>query len=58
MATVAINNATNAALLAIRILGTLIPSLVEKLKAYSQDQEKQVMEKVDALESQGWSNYK
>ncbi|KAJ3334428.1 phosphoribosylaminoimidazole carboxylase ade2, partial [Kappamyces sp. JEL0680] len=45
VATVAINNAVNAALLAIRMLGTAIPSLQEKLVAYRQSQEKEVLDK-------------
>lgn len=57
VATVAINNAVNAGLLAIRILGTLIENYVEKLEEYMRIQEEEVMNKVDLLESKGWENY-
>jgi hypothetical protein len=36
----------------------LIPSLVDKLKAYTASQEKEVMNKVALLESVGWEDYK
>jgi phosphoribosylaminoimidazole carboxylase len=54
---VAINNAVNAGLLAVRILGTLIPSYVEKLQNYAQLQEEEVMKKVETLSSIGWEKY-
>ncbi|KAF7725378.1 phosphoribosylaminoimidazole carboxylase ade2 [Apophysomyces ossiformis] len=50
VATVAINNSTNAALLAIRILGASIPSVLEKMDAYMQRMEAEVMRKVDKLD--------
>jgi phosphoribosylcarboxyaminoimidazole (NCAIR) mutase len=58
VATVAINNAVNAGLLAVRILGTAVPSLQEKLMDYRDGQEEIVMQKVKALEEVGWENYK
>ncbi|KAK5997741.1 Phosphoribosylaminoimidazole carboxylase [Cladobotryum mycophilum] len=48
-ATVAINNSTNAALLAIRILGAFMPELLEKMKAYQLDMENQVKDKANLL---------
>lgn len=49
-ATVAINNSTNAALLAIRFLGAFIPDLHEKMVKYQLDIEKQVHDKADLLQ--------
>ncbi|KAJ3310333.1 phosphoribosylaminoimidazole carboxylase ade2 [Boothiomyces sp. JEL0838] len=57
VATVAINNAVNAGLLAVRILSTLIPSYTDKLLEYSQLQEDEVMKKVEKLERSGWEKY-
>lgn len=48
-ATVAINNSTNAALLAIRCLGAFMPDLLEKMKNYQLEMEKQVHDKADLL---------
>lgn len=48
-ATVAINNSTNAALLAIRCLGAFMPDLHEKMKNYQLEMEKQVHDKADLL---------
>ncbi|KAF3762519.1 regulated by circadian rhythms/ air carboxylase [Cryphonectria parasitica EP155] len=48
-ATVAINNSTNAALLAIRFLGAFIPDLHEKMRNYQLDMEKQVHDKANLL---------
>ena len=48
-ATVAINNSTNAALLAIRFLGAFIPELYEKMKNYQLEIEQQVKDKAELL---------
>ena len=48
-ATVAINNSTNAALLAIRFLGAFIPELHEKMKNYQLEIEQQVKDKAELL---------
>lgn len=48
-ATVAINNSTNAALLAIRFLGAFIPDLHEKMKNYQLEMEQQVHDKANLL---------
>ncbi len=57
MATVGINNSTNAALLAIRILGTSIPSLSTKMEGYANQLEDEVLGKVETLEAEGWDKY-
>jgi phosphoribosylaminoimidazole carboxylase len=46
---VGINNSTNAALLAIRILGAFMPELLEKTRNYQLDMEKQVTDKANVL---------
>ncbi|KJR88077.1 phosphoribosylaminoimidazole carboxylase [Sporothrix schenckii 1099-18] len=56
-ATVAINNSTNAALLAIRILGAFTPSLLAKMEAYQRDMEQQVTDKAERLRSIGVDAY-
>lgn len=50
MATVAINNSTNAALLAIRLLGAFIPGILEKMEEYMRKMEDEVLRKVDKLD--------
>ncbi|KZV73618.1 Phosphoribosylaminoimidazole carboxylase [Peniophora sp. CONT] len=57
VATVAINNGTNAGLLAVRILSAGIPSLIEDMDAYLKSLESEVMTKVDKLEEVGWEKY-
>ncbi|KAI8983988.1 phosphoribosylaminoimidazole carboxylase [Mycotypha africana] len=57
VATVAVNNSTNAALLAIRILGASIPSIQQKMAAYMNKMEKEVMTKVEKLDNVGWESY-
>ncbi|TFY59300.1 hypothetical protein EVG20_g7842, partial [Dentipellis fragilis] len=57
VATVAINNGTNAGLLAVRILGAGIPHLVDDMEAYLRSLESEVLAKVDKLEEVGWENY-
>ncbi|KAG1450416.1 hypothetical protein G6F56_008356 [Rhizopus delemar] len=57
VATVAINNSTNAALLAIRILGASIPSIQKKMSDYLNQMETQVMDKVQVLDNKGWDAY-
>ncbi|GAB0139232.1 hypothetical protein EsDP_00007445 [Epichloe bromicola] len=48
-ATVAINNSTNAALLAIRFLGAFMPELLQKMKDYQLEMEQQVQDKANTL---------
>ncbi|KAJ3129805.1 phosphoribosylaminoimidazole carboxylase ade2 [Physocladia obscura] len=57
VATVAINNSTNAALLAIRILGSTVPQYLEKIEIYAKNSEAEVLGKVKTLESIGWKDY-
>jgi phosphoribosylaminoimidazole carboxylase len=52
-ATVGINNSTNAALLAVRILGSFVPEYQEKMKRYQLEMEEQVIVKGDKLREVG-----
>ena len=54
VATVAIDNSTNAGLLAIRILGG---DYAYKMKQYQDDMKATVLEKAKDLELKGWSSY-
>lgn len=58
MATVAINNGTNAGLLAVRILAAGNPSLVRDMEDYLKELEGEVLSKVEKLEKIGWESYK
>jgi phosphoribosylaminoimidazole carboxylase len=57
VATVAINNSTNAALLAARIIGTSVGHVLEDMGTYAKRLEGEVMAKVDRLEDVGWESY-
>ena len=57
MATVAINNGTNAGLLAVRILGAGDPRLIQDMEDYLKGLEKEVLGKVEKLEEIGWESY-
>ena len=57
VATVAINNGTNAGLLAVRILSAGDPQLVMKMEDYMKALESEVMGKVDKLVEVGWEEY-
>jgi phosphoribosylaminoimidazole carboxylase len=57
VATVGINNSTNAALLAIRILGTSIPHWQSETEQYAKDLEEEVLHKAVDLEDMGWDKY-
>lgn len=54
VATVAVDGAKNAGILAAQILATARPELREKIKTYKQDLNQQVLAKVDAMATQGW----
>jgi phosphoribosylaminoimidazole carboxylase len=56
-ATVGINNSTNAALLAVRILGSFVPEYQEKMKRYQLDMEEQVIVKGAKLREVGDVEY-
>ncbi len=57
VATVAIGNAANAGLLAVRILAAQDKSLLAKMDAYLKSQEEEVLEKASKLESIGFEEY-
>jgi len=57
VATVGIGNAKNAGLLAMRILATFEPLLLEKVEQYSQNLEEMVKQKQAKLEEIGYENY-
>ena len=57
VATVAINNGTNAGLLAVRILSAGIPSLIDSMEKYMKTMENEVLDKVDKLKEVGWESY-
>jgi 5-(carboxyamino)imidazole ribonucleotide mutase len=57
VATVAINNAKNAGLLAAQILGVKYPEIREKVKAYKQKMKAQVESKAEKLETMGYMAY-
>ena len=57
VATVAINGAANAAILAAKMLATSDPALLERLKAYSEKLKNQVVAKADKLEEIGYEEY-
>lgn len=56
-ATVGINNSTNAALLAIRILGAFVPEYLEKMRAYQVDIGEQVNGKATRLRESDVESY-
>lgn len=53
VATVAINGAKNAGILAAQILGTADPALLDRVAQYKRDLEAMVMDKVAAMEANG-----
>ena len=57
VATVAINGAANAGLLAAKILATSDAKLLEKLKAYSESLKMSVQKKDEKLQEVGYKNY-
>ncbi|KAM0746885.1 phosphoribosylaminoimidazole carboxylase [Meredithblackwellia eburnea MCA 4105] len=57
VATMAINNSTNAALLAVRILAAQVPHLRKELAEYSENLEEEVLGKIAKLEEVGWKDY-
>lgn len=57
VATVAINGAKNAGILAVQILGVKYPAIQEKMLQYKQKMEKQVQEKAKNLENFGYEKY-
>ena len=57
VATVAINGAANAGILAAKMLAISDPELLERLKAYSEKLKNQVVAKADKLEEIGYEEY-
>jgi phosphoribosylaminoimidazole carboxylase len=57
VATVAINNSVNAALLAVRMLAMSDDVLAGRLVEYNRLQSEEVMRKVGVLETVGWEDY-
>jgi len=57
VATVAINNGVNAALLAVRILGSSNAQIRKKMERYMQEQEEEVLRKAETLNEVGWQAY-
>ena len=57
VATVAIGNAANAGLLAVRILASADPEILDKMMAYQRGMKDMVLGKAERLESVGWRDY-
>ncbi|KAJ2311008.1 phosphoribosylaminoimidazole carboxylase ade2 [Coemansia sp. RSA 2702] len=57
VATVAINNADNAALLAVRIIGASCPTYLEAMEEYMDDMRTGVEKKIERLSVTGWKDY-
>ena len=57
MATVAINNSTNAALLALRIIGSSRVEMLEKMDDYLGSLKGEVGQKIERIENVGWKQY-
>ncbi|KAM4080107.1 hypothetical protein ACB094_09G166200 [Castanea mollissima] len=57
VATVAINNATNAGLLAVRMMGIRDADLLARMSQYQEDTRNDVLRKAEKLENDGWESY-
>ena len=57
VATVAVNNAKNAGLLAVRILGVKRPDLRARMEQFMEEQRAEVEEKAAAVEEKGFEEY-
>ncbi|ACM22402.1 5-(carboxyamino)imidazole ribonucleotide mutase [Thermotoga neapolitana] len=57
VATVAINNAKNAGILAASILGIKYPEIAKKVKEYKEKMKQEVLEKAKKLEEMGYREY-
>lgn len=57
MATVAINNAKNAGILAAQILGVKYPDIRQKIADYKKSLKEKVEEKAQKLEQLGYEKY-
>jgi 5-(carboxyamino)imidazole ribonucleotide mutase len=56
VATVALNAAKNAGILAATILGSFDQAIGEKVIAYKKQLESEVLQKVENLKTNGWKN--
>ncbi|KAI7835042.1 phosphoribosylaminoimidazole carboxylase [Kickxella alabastrina] len=57
VATVAINNSDNAALLAVRIIGASCPTYLDAMQKYMDDMRTGVEKKIERLDITGWKDY-
>ncbi|KAL5566914.1 hypothetical protein UlMin_030078 [Ulmus minor] len=57
VATVAVNNATNAGLLAVRMLGVGDADLIPRMSQYQEDMKNEVLLKAEKLAKNGWESY-
>ena len=57
VATVALNAAKNAGILAATIIGAFDEAIGEKVSSYKMSLEKDVLKKVDKLKQEGWDNH-
>src|SRR3954447_24702411 len=57
VATVALNAAKNAGILAATIIGAFDKAVGEKVAAYKKNLESEVLKKVEKLKSEGWNNF-
>ncbi|PRQ41770.1 putative phosphoribosylaminoimidazole carboxylase [Rosa chinensis] len=57
VATVAINNATNAGLLAVRMLAVCDADLLARISQYQEDTKSEVLAKDEKLQKVGWESY-
>ena len=56
VATVALNGAKNAAILATSIIGSFDESVAKTLDGYKKNLESEVIKKAEKLQSEGWKN--
>jgi 5-(carboxyamino)imidazole ribonucleotide mutase len=56
VATVALNGAKNAGILAAAIIGSFDENIARKLEAHKKTLEKEVMMKIDKIKKEGWEN--
>lgn len=56
VATVALNGAKNAGILAATIIGAFDPAIGGKVEAYKKTLEAEVLQKVERLKAEGWEN--
>ncbi|MBS1665340.1 MAG: 5-(carboxyamino)imidazole ribonucleotide mutase [Bacteroidetes bacterium] len=57
VATVALNGAKNAGILAGSIIGAFDPAIAKRVASYKSKLEAEVLAKVDRLKDEGWSNH-